>query len=74
MPRPAPTFNSPPFTGLDIAPCRAAIRSVVEEATGIMIAQRKQIELFHGDTLIAKIEITDDSVWREFAHDLGFQA
>lgn len=58
--------------GLDRA--HAALKALVTEATGIAIPQRRQIVLMVGETTIATIEITDDTVWREFAHDLGFQS
>lgn len=57
--------------GLDRA--HAALKALVTEATGVAIPERRQIVLVHGDITIAKIEITDDTVWSEFANDLGFQ-
>lgn len=72
---PADLFGTPVIRvnapGLDRA--HAALKALVTEATGVAIPERRQIILVHGDTTIAKIEITDDTVWSEFANDLGFQ-
>lgn len=62
-----------PVTGGDIHRARAAMQSMVGEATGLHIPERSHLALWHGDKIIAKIEILDDTVWREFAHDLGFR-
>ena len=67
--------DSPVFTvnapGIERA--HAALTALVTEATGVYIPDRNQIQLQRDGQMLAKIEITDDSVWREFAHDLGFR-
>lgn len=60
-------------TAGDIERARDALRALVGETMGVSIPDRGRIELFCDGGVIAKIEITDDGVWREFAHDLGFR-
>lgn len=51
-----------------------ALKSLVTEATGVCVSDRMSIVLQHGGKVIAHIQITDETVWREFANDMGFRA
>lgn len=65
---PSLTVHAP---GLERA--HAALKALITEASGVGIPERRHIVLIHGDTTIASITITDESVWSEFAKDMGFQ-
>lgn len=68
---PATAFT---ITAPGIERAHAALRSLVTEATGVLVSDSMSIELQHGGKAIAHIQITDETVWREFANDMGFRA
>lgn len=62
-----------PVTGRDIGRARSALKAVIEDVDGVWISDRGVINLQIEGRGVATITISDEEVWRELAHDLGFQ-
>lgn len=59
--------------GLDRA--HSALKALVTETTGVLIQEPRVVTLFYDGALVGGVTITisNEEVWREFAHDLGFK-